>query len=151
LGIAYPVRGEVVGEGVGAIRLGEFSTGPVVEKITEWIPNRKLAFVMLNQAPAMRELSPYAHVYAPHVIGYFRTTDTRFDLADGGGGGTEVIELTSYELKLEPVLYWLPLARWVVRMNNARVLAYLKRRAERDQVSSELQARTGQGQYDRQN
>ena len=148
LGIAYPVRGEVVGEGVGAIRLGEFSTGTVVEKITEWIPNRKLAFVMLNQAPAMRELSPYARVHAPHVIGYFRTTDTHFDLVARDGGETEVIELTSHELKLEPVLYWLPLARWVVRMNNARVLAHLKRQAERDHVSPELQARTGRGQDD---
>src|SRR5262249_29227411 len=69
LGVAYPVRGEVIGEGVGAIRLGEFSTGKVVEKITEWIPNRKLAFVMFNQPPAMRELSPYANVHAPHVMG----------------------------------------------------------------------------------
>src|SRR5262249_39740912 len=133
LGVAYPVRGEVIGEGVGAIRLGEFSTGKVVEKITEWIPNRKLAFVMFNQPPAMRELSPYANVHAPHVMGYSRTTHTRFDLAARDGGGTEVIELTSHELRLEPVLYWLPLARWVVRMNNARVLAHLKRQAERDQ------------------
>jgi len=132
LGVAYPVRGEIVGEGVGAIRLGEFSTGTVVEKVTEWVPNHKLAFVMLNQVPSMRELSPYAHVHAPHVIGYFRTTDTRFELAARGGGTTEVIERTSHELKLEPVLYWLPLARWVVHMNNARVLAYLKRQAEGD-------------------
>jgi hypothetical protein len=148
LGIAYPVRGEVLGEGIGAIRQGEFSTGTVVEKITEWVPSRKLAFVMLNQAPAMRELSPYAQVHAPHVIGYFRTTDTRFDLVARDGGGTEVIELTSHELKLEPVLYWLPLARWVVRMNNTRVLAYLKRQAEKDQVSAEPQARAGRGQDD---
>jgi hypothetical protein len=85
---------------------------------------------MLNEVPAMRELSPYAHVHAPHVVGYFRTTDTSFELAPGAGGGAEIVERTSHELRLEPVLYWLPLARWVVHANNARVLAYLKRQAE---------------------
>jgi hypothetical protein len=135
LGIAYPVRGEVIGEGVGATRHGEFSTGTVVEKVTQWIPNRRLAFVMLDEVPAMHELSPYTHVHAPHVIGYFRTTDTRFELA-ADDGGTDLAEFTAHELKLEPVLYWLPLARWIVRINNARVLAWLKRQAEREQVST---------------
>jgi hypothetical protein len=58
LGVAYPMRGEVMGEGVGAILLGEFSTGTVVERVTEWIPNQKLACIMLDDVPAMRELSP---------------------------------------------------------------------------------------------
>jgi hypothetical protein len=46
-------------------------------------------------------------------------------------GHTDVIERTSHELRLEPVLYWLPLARWVVHENNARVLAHIRRHAER--------------------
>jgi hypothetical protein len=29
------------------------------------------------------------------------------------------------------VLYWLPLARWVVSQNNARVLDHIRRQAER--------------------
>jgi len=131
LGVAYPVRGEIVGEGVGAIRRGEFSTGTADERVTEWVPNRKLAFVMMNQVPAMRELSPYAHVHAPHVSGYFSTTYTSFELLSRAGGGTEVVERTRHELRLEPVLYWLPLARWIVNENNARVLAHIKRNVER--------------------
>jgi uncharacterized membrane protein YhaH (DUF805 family) len=129
LGIAYPLRGKVLGEGTGALRIGEFTTGTVFERVTEWIPNRKLAFIMLNEVPAMRELSPYAHVHAPHVVGYFRTTNTSFELVRRASG-TEVIERTSHELKLEPVLYWLPLARSIVAANNARVLRHLKRQAE---------------------
>jgi len=31
---------------------------------------------------------------------------------------------------LDPVLYWLPLARWMVHENNARVLAHIRRHAE---------------------
>ncbi len=131
LGVAYPLRGEVVGEGVGAVRHGEFSTGVAIERVTEWEPNRKLAFVVVNDVPAMRELSPYQHVHAPHVLGYFRTSYTSFELVPRPGGGTEIVERTSHQLKLEPVLYWLPLARWIVGANNARVLAHIKRQAER--------------------
>jgi hypothetical protein len=134
LGLAYPVRGEVLGEGIGSIRLGVFSTGVALERVTEWIPNRKLSFILLNEVPAMRELSPYAKVHAPHVVGYFRTTNTSFELLDREDGNTEVIERTSHVLSLEPVLYWLPLARWVVHENNARVLAHIKRRAEASQA-----------------
>lgn len=130
LGMAYPLRGEILGEGVGAVRRGEFSTGTAHERVTEWIPNRKLAFVMMNQVPALRELSPYAHVHAPHVSGYFSTTYTSFELLLRVDGGTDVVERTTHELSLEPVLYWLPLARWVVNENNARVLAHIKRNAE---------------------
>ena len=42
LGVAYPLRGEIIGEGVGAERHGEFSTGTALERVTEWIHNRKL-------------------------------------------------------------------------------------------------------------
>jgi hypothetical protein len=131
LGVAYPLRGEILGEGVGAIRHGEFSTGTADERVTEWASGRKLAFVMLNQVPAMRELSPYAHVHAPHVSGYFSTSYTSFELLPRADGGTDIVESTAHELRLEPVLYWLPLARWVVNENNARVLAHIKRNVER--------------------
>jgi hypothetical protein len=131
LGVAYPLRGEILGEGVGAVRRGEFSTGTADERVTEWIPGRKLAFVMMNQVPAMRELSPYAHVHAPHVSGYFSTTHTSFELLPRADGGTDVVERTTHELRLEPVLYWLPIARWIVNENNARVLAHIKRNVEK--------------------
>jgi uncharacterized membrane protein YhaH (DUF805 family) len=131
LGVAYPRSGEFLGEGVGAMRRGEFSTGTALERVTEWIPNRKLAFVVLTDVPSMRELSPYEHVHAPHVIGYFNSKVTSFELVPRSDGRSDVIERTSHELKLEPILYWLPLARWVVLQNNARVLAHIRRQAER--------------------
>jgi hypothetical protein len=130
LGMAHPLRARMVGEGVGAVRLGVFSTGTALECITEWEPGRKLAFTVLRDVPAMRELSPYEHVHAPHVIGYFFTKGTSFELLPGESGGTRLIERTAHTLKLEPVLYWVPLARLVVGQNNARVLAHIKSRAE---------------------
>jgi len=131
LGIAYPLGGEILGDGVGAVRRGEFSTGTALERVTEWIPNRKLAFVVLEDVPAMRELSPYRQVHAPHVVGYFRTTSTSFELSERSNSRTEIIERTSHELKLDPALYWLPMVRWVVHQNNTRVLAHIRRQAER--------------------
>jgi hypothetical protein len=131
LGVAYPLGGEIIGEGVGAVRRGEFSTGTAIEQVTEWIAQRKLTFVVLNDVPSMRELSPYQHVHAPHVVGYFRTTSTSFELLPQPGGQTQIVERTSHELKLDPVFYWLPLARWMVHENNARVLAHIRGQAGR--------------------
>jgi hypothetical protein len=131
LGVAYPLRGEIRGEGVGAMRFGEFSTGTAIERVTEWMPNQKLAFVVVRDIPGMRELSPYEHVHAPHVIGYFRTTYTSFELVPRSDGGTDIVERTSHQLRLDPVPYWLPMARWIVRQNNTRVLEHIRSHAER--------------------
>ncbi len=59
LGVAYPLRGEVLGKGVGATRRGEFSTGIAIERVTEWIFGQRLAFVVENDVPAMQEINPY--------------------------------------------------------------------------------------------
>lgn len=142
LGVAHPLRSEVIGNGVGAVRRGEFSTGTAIERITAWEPGRKLAFVVETDVPTMRELSPYAYVHAPHVIGYFHTSETSFELVPRADGGTDIVERTSHELRLDPVLYWLPLARWVVQENNARVLAHIRRHAERgDRIERETSIR----------
>jgi len=61
--------------------------------------------VVLTDVPAMRELSPYRDVHAPHVVGYFNSKHTSFELVPRSDGGTDIIERTSHELKLEPVRY----------------------------------------------
>jgi hypothetical protein len=94
------------------------------------VPNRKLGFVVVRDIPGMRELSPYEHVHAPHVIGYFRTISTSFELVRRSDGGTDIVERTSHELRLDPVAYWLPMARWIVHQNNARVLEHIRSHAE---------------------
>ena len=76
-------------------------------------------------------VSPYQHVFAPHVLGYFHTRSTAFELSAAADGHTLLIERTAHELRLDPVLYWLPMAQWVVGENNARVLVHIKREAER--------------------
>lgn len=85
---------------------------------------------MLTNPPAMRELSPHRTVHAPHVEGYFQTRWTSFELAPTGDGSTRLVERAEHRLRLEPVVYWGPVAQWAIGANNARVLAHVKRRAE---------------------
>lgn len=129
-GLAYPLRGHIVGQRVGGERVGHFSTGAALERITRWEPGRRLAFAVVRQPPAMEEMSPWRRVHAPHVTGYFETGETRFELEPLAGGRTRLTARASHVLRLDPVLYWEPLARWAVRSNTARVLDHIRARAE---------------------
>lgn len=129
VGLAYPIRGRLIGEGIDAERQGEFSTGVAHERVTEWQPSRRLAFVVLNQPPAMEEMSPYRTVHAPHVQGYFETIGTSFDLEPSIGGGTRLTVKASHVLRMDPVLYWEPLARLAIHLNVSRVLRDIEAKA----------------------
>lgn len=130
LGVAYPVRGVVVGEGVGAMRYGYFSTGKATERITDWRPGRVLAFDILSEPASIRELSPYGPIQTPHSDGYFRSIDARIGLEPLSDGKTRLTLTTNHEMDLQPAAYWLPMARWIVRENKARVLGQMKAQAE---------------------
>lgn len=129
-GLAYPIRGRILGDGVGALRLGEFSTGTARERITEWEPGRRLAFEVLSQPPAMEEMSPYRRVHAPHVHGYFDTGETRFAIDPLPSGRTRLTVRAAHVLRIDPVIYWEPIARWAVHENSRRVLRGIRDRAE---------------------
>jgi general stress protein CsbA len=116
--------------GVGASRNGYFSTGVAREKITEWQQDRLLGFVVLHQPPAMREMSPYQHVHAPHVNGYFETGETRFEIEPLSAEKSRLTILAAHRLHLDPVVYWEPIARWAASSNSRRVLRDLKAKAD---------------------
>ncbi|MFT3725581.1 MAG: hypothetical protein QM773_18585 [Hyphomonadaceae bacterium] len=129
-GLAYPVSGEIDGEGVGAVRRGVFSTGVAYERVTEWEPGRKLWFDVLSDPPALKELSPYDQVQAPHLAGYFTTAYARFSITPLGDGRTRLSLETLHTLDLDPALYWTPIAQWAVHENKKRVLAHFASQAE---------------------
>lgn len=134
LGVSYPVAAEVTEPRTGGTRLGHFSTGTAVERVTVWQPGVQLSFEVLSEPPSMVELSIYEHVHAPHVTGYFVTRSGTFRLTDLGMGRTLLWERTEHRLELEPLAYWLPLARWMVHQNNRRVLRHIERQAETARV-----------------
>jgi hypothetical protein len=129
-GLAYPISGEIQGEGVGAVRKGVFSTGIAYEQVTVWKPGRELTFDVLSDPPALKELSPYDHVQAPHLAGYFTTAYAKFTLKPLGRGRTRLTLETQHSLDLEPAIYWIPLAQWAIHENKVRVLAHFARQAE---------------------
>lgn len=130
-GLAFPIRGRLLSTGVGAVRLGDFSTGTARERVTEWIPQRRLTFVVVRQPPAMEEMSPYRRVHAPHVNGYFDTGVTRFSLSPLRNGGTRLTVAATHVLRIDPALYWEPIARMAIGLNVNRVLQDIRMKAER--------------------
>ncbi len=129
-GLAYPIASRIVGTGEGARRIGRFSTGTADERITIWQPGRALAFRVVRQPPAMEEMSPYRKLHTPHLIGYFDTGETRFDLVPLPGGRTRLTVRAGHVLRIDPGLYWEPIARWAIGQNVGRVLTDIRRDAE---------------------
>jgi len=130
MGIAYPLRAVVAGEGVGALRRCEFSTGAFVEPITVWDAPRRLSFDVTDQPDPMRELSPYRALRPPHLDSAFRARRGEFRLAALPGGRTRLEGSTWYTLELAPGVYWRLWADVLVHAIHDRVLTHVKRLAE---------------------
>jgi len=131
LGLAYPLRARIVGEGAGAIRYCEFTTGAFREPITAWEAPTRLAFDVADQPPPLNELSPYSKVLAPHQQNYFRTTRGEFRLVPLPGGRTRLEGRTWYSLRIYPTAYWTAIADRIVHDIHQRVLRHIQARAER--------------------
>ena len=132
LGIAYPVRAHIDGEGVGATRSCEFSTGPFIEPITVWDPPRRLAFDVASQPEPMHETSPYRHVNAPHLANGLRSWRGEFRLAALPGDRTRLEGSTWYTVEMAPQAYWGLFSDRLIHAIHARVLTHVKGLAEGD-------------------
>lgn len=130
LGVAHPLRARIDGSGVGAVRHCEFSTGAFVEPITPWEEPSRLAFDVRFQPPAMKEMSFYDRVDAPHLDGYFRSVRGEFRLVPASGGRTILEGRTWYEMDMRPGWYWQIYGRWFIHKIHLRVLAHIKDLAE---------------------
>ncbi|MES2521747.1 MAG: SRPBCC family protein [Gemmatimonadota bacterium] len=125
-GIAYPQRATIVGEGVGAVRYCEFSTGAFVEPITRWEPGRRLSFDVSEQPAPMQEWSPYADISPPHIDGYFRSRRGEFRLVPLADGRTRLEGSTWYEMRLEPEAYWVLFGDALIGRIHHRVLDHIR-------------------------
>jgi uncharacterized membrane protein YhaH (DUF805 family) len=129
-GIAYPMRAEIRGEGVGAVRYCVFSTGAFVEPITRWEPGRRLSFDVSEQPRPLQEWSPYANVAPPHLDGYFRSRRGEFRLVALPDGRTRLEGSTWYEMRLEPAAYWVLFGDAFIERIHRRVLDHIASNAE---------------------
>ncbi len=130
LGIAYPMRAQIQGQGVGAVRHCIFSTGAFIEPITAWDAPHRLAFDVREQPVPMFELTPYRHIHPPHLDGAFCSTRGEFELLALPDGGTRLVGRTWYTLDIRPHAYWTIWSDWLVHRIHARVLRHIKRLAE---------------------
>lgn len=129
-GIAYPIRAEMHGHGVGAERHCVFSTGPFVEPITVWDEPRLLAFDVTGQPPAMEELSIYSNVHPPHLNDYFLAKRGQFELKALPDGTTLLEGTTWYQNRYWPAPYWHLWSDFVIDGIHNRVLLHIKSLAE---------------------
>jgi len=129
-GIAYPIRAEIAGHGVGAVRHCIFSTGPFVEPIEIWDEPRLLRFgVTANPAP-LEEMTPYGHIDAPHLHGYFVSEKGQFALTALPGGRTLLEGTTWYQHTLWPAEYWRLWSDYIIHQIHRRVLQHIRAEAE---------------------
>lgn len=129
LGIAYPIEARIEGEGVGAVRYCDFSTGSFVEPITVWNPPRLLGFDVVENPPPMREISPHANLQTPHLDGHMVSQRGQFRLAEVDG--KVLLEGTTwYSHSIAPAWYWGPISDWIIHRIHHRVLNHIKRHAE---------------------
>ena len=131
-GIAYPVRATIRGEGVGAVRYCEFTTGPFVEPVTAWEPGRRLAFSVAEQPSPMRERGLFGEVEPHHLDGYFVSERGQFLLAALPDGRTRLEGTTWYRHHIWPTAYWRLWSDAVLHRIHGRVLRHVAGLAEAD-------------------
>jgi len=129
-GIAYPIRAEISGHGVGAVRHCVFSTGPFAEPIEVWDEPRLLKFgVTANPAP-LNELSPYGNIQPPHLHGYFVSKQGQFLLTALPGDRTRLEGTTWYQHTMWPATYWHLWSDYIIHKIHLRVLEHIREEVE---------------------
>jgi hypothetical protein len=126
LGIAYPMRATLEGEGVGAVRHCVFSTGAFVEPITVWDAPRRLAFDVTAQPAPLQEWTPWRRVAPAHLDGYLRSERGEFRLVARPGGRTRLEGTTWYRHDLWPAAYWRLWSDAIIHRIHARVLRHIR-------------------------
>jgi len=130
-GVAYPIRAEIAGRGVGAERHCVFSTGAFVEPIQVWDEPRLLKFTVTSNPPPMQEWTPYGHIDTPHLHGYMVSEGGQFLLTPLPDGGTRLEGTTWYQHGLWPQQYWRLWSDPIIHKIHLRVLRHIRDEAER--------------------
>lgn len=133
-GIAYPVRARIDGQGVGAIRHCEFSTGAFVEPITVWQPPvgsdaGLLRFDVIDSPPPLQEWS-WTSIDPPHLHDFLVSRQGQFELISLPDGRTRLEGTTWYEHTILPDAYWRLWSDWIIGRVHIEVLDHVKQLAE---------------------
>jgi hypothetical protein len=130
IGVAYPIRAEIHGHGVSAIRLCNFSTGPFVEPIEVWDEPSLLKFSVSQNPEPLEEWTPYRAIHPAHLDGYLESQAGQFRLVPLGDGRTLLEGTTWYYHHLWPADYWQLWSDHIIHTIHMRVLNHVKRLSE---------------------
>lgn len=125
-GIAYPMRAEMIGTGVGAERHCVFSTGAFVEPIQVWDASHLLKFSVTSNPAPMQEWTPYSHIDPPHLHGFLVSLGGQFLLTPLPNGGTRLEGTTWYRHGLWPSAYWRIWSDSIIHKIHLRVLHHIR-------------------------
>ena len=128
-GIAYPINATIKGEGAGAVRHCNFSTGSFTEPITVWDKPNLLQFSVVDQPEPMKEISFY-DIHPNHLHGYWASKQGQFKLTKLPNGHTLLEGTTWYINKIKPDFYWTLWSDYIVHKIHTRVLEHIKIQAE---------------------
>jgi len=134
-GIAYPIRAELTGHGVGAERHCIFSTGAFVEPITVWDEPHLLKFSVTSNPAPMEEWTPYKHIDPPHLHGFLVSQGGQFLLTPLPGGRTRLEGTTWYRHTMWPAAYWQLWSDHIIHEIHLRVLRHIKSESESGMVA----------------
>ena len=129
-GIAYPIRAEISGHGVGAVRHCIFSTGPFAEPIEVWDEPRLLKFGVTGNPAPLNELSPYGNIQPAHLHGYFVSKQGQFLLTALPGRRMRLEGATWYQHTMWPAAYWRLWSDYIIHKIHMRVLEHIRTQAE---------------------
>jgi hypothetical protein len=130
-GVAYPINAKIEGQGVGAIRHCNFSTGSFVEPITVWNKPTLLKFDVVQNPPPMKELS-FWDINAPHLHDYFVSKKGQFKLTALSNGKTRLEGTTWYYHNISPIFYWRLWSDHIIHKIHRRVLNHIKKVSEKE-------------------
>lgn len=130
VGVAYPMRAEIRGSGVGAERHCVFSTGAFVEPIEVWNEPRLLKFSVTSNPAPMQEWTPYANVHPPHLDGFLVSRGGQFLLTALPDGRTRLEGTTWYHHNMWPANYWRVWSDIIIHGIHLRVLRHIKNESE---------------------
>lgn len=130
-GIAYPTDATIEGQGIGAVRHCNFTTGSFVEPITIWNEPNLLKFSVKEQPAPMKELS-FWDIDAPHLHDYFVSKEGQFKLTTLPNEHTLLEGTTWYYHDIKPEFYWRIWSNVIVHKIHERVLKHIKTNAEND-------------------
>jgi uncharacterized membrane protein YhaH (DUF805 family) len=133
LGVAYPIRAEIHGQGVGAVRHCNFSTGPFVEPIEVWDEPRLLRFSVTENPEPLQEWTPYHNIHPKHLDGYLASEAGQFRLVPLDDGRKTLLEGTTwYRHHMWPSDYWAIWSDHIIHTIHLRVLNHVKQLSEKN-------------------